>query len=323
MEDEIDIFTASNIGDMHQVKKLLQKNPNSLNKFNSRNWNALMYACYSGHLDIVNFLLNNGAEATPIDQKSNTSINLLSLASKCSNSHIIKTLLNNVKIKSKINDRCLKTGATSLFLASSFGYHVVVLELLNSGAKTEIISEKTYGRTPLLQACANGHELVVESLLKFNADMGAIDTNGDTAMALAEKRNFHQIVDLLDTYAVRNLNKGFSGLSAGNKNIRKTQSLDTVSIGAGPAEMNRIKPKILKKPERKKVEKQKVLPDLRKTLINNGLEKYFDNFLCKNCDMTIFLTLTEEELKTVYGVKLFGPRRKLSMLIKNLKAQYL
>ena len=34
--------------------------------------------------------------------------------------------------------------------------------------------------------------------------------------------------------------------------------MDTVSIGAGPAEMNRIKPKILKKPERKKVEKAEV-----------------------------------------------------------------
>ena len=189
------------------------------------------------------------------------------------------------------------------------------------------------GRTPLLQACADGHELVVESLLKFNADLNAIDINGDTALSLAQARDYFKIVDVLDTYAVRNLSGKLSEIGIVKnelKNIKRTQSLtercnNQVSIGSGPAEMNRIKPENGKKSgERvKKADKRLPLPSLEGALVENDLDKYFDNFSKRNCDMTIFLTLTEHELKTVYDIKLFGPRRKISMLIKQLKTMYL
>ena len=260
-------------------------------------------------------------------------INLLSLAAKCSNCHIIQILLNCPQIKSKINDRDVQTGAALLFSTANFGYHTAAIELLHAGAKTEIINNMVSGRTPLLQACADGHELVVESLLKFNADLNAIDINGDTALSLAQARDYLKIVDVLNTYAVRNLSGKLSEI--GNvknelRNIKKTQSLtercnNQVSIGSGPAEMNRIKPENGKKSGEKvkKADNRLPLPSLEGALVENDLDKYFDNFSKRNCDMTIFLTLTEHELKTVYDIKLFGPRRKISMLIKQLKTIYL
>ena len=115
--------------------------------------------------------------------------------------------------------------------------------------------------------------------MKFNADLDAIDINGDTALSLAQARDYFKIVDVLDTYAVRNLSGKLSEIGIVKnelKNIKRTQSLtercnNQVSIGSGPAEMNRIKPENGKKSgERvKKADRRLPLPSLEGALDEN------------------------------------------------------
>ena len=66
----------------------------------------------------------------------------------------------------------------------------------------------------------------------------------------------------------------------------------------------------------------RALPGLQRALIEADLGKYWTNFDSRNCDITVFLTLSEDDLKKNYDIKLFGPRRKLSILIKQLRVAY-
>lgn len=328
----IDIFTAANLGDADQIGSLLARDSKLVNQTNAKHWTPLMSSAYAGHHNCVSYLLTQGADpllkTTTTNQLNYAENNLLCLAAKCSKDHVIRILLNfsNELKTNYLNLRDDRTGSTPLFCTAHFGYHMAALELLRAGAKTEIINEKQFGRTALLQACANGHELVVQSLLKFNADVDAIDLNGDSAMSLAQAKDHYKIVDLLDHYHAKNLNKMISAVKLNVKQGTSATGAETatirVSISKGPAELEKMKPEKKPKPKSQAAGKLK-LPNLEAALIESDLAKYYDNFLQRNCDMTIFLTLTEHELKSVYDIKLFGPRRKLFLLIKKLRNVYL
>ena len=75
-------------------------------------------------------------------------------------------------------------GLSALGDASKCGWPEVVKLLVAAGADTEV--RRKNGRTPLLEACANGNAACARELLKAGADVKATDNEGATAMMLAE-----------------------------------------------------------------------------------------------------------------------------------------
>ena len=77
-------------------------------------------------------------------------------------------------------------------VASSFGVHKILNELLNHHADVNV---KTYvGKTALMEASSYGHYKILKGLLNHHADINAQDGNGETALILASKNKHTQIV---------------------------------------------------------------------------------------------------------------------------------
>ena len=312
----LDLHQASAIGAYEYISDNWIYLKNQLNKRNSKKWTPIMYACFFGYNDLVSFFLLQGADVkfSLHSSKSYFEPNLLILAAKSDNDSVIKTLLQHPMLKAQINAK--SNSETALFVACSLGHHLSALQLLKNGADPEIISEHNDGKTALLQAIAFDHEQVVKVLLKYKADIAARDLNGNSTYSLNQN---DRILDLLDVASMKH----------SRENVRKSMGLNLVtngfenlSIVAGPKEMSeKYKTKI--KQEQISGLRHQNLPNLESVLNEEGLSKHINNFTQRNCDINIFLTLTEQELKNVYDIKLFGPRRKIFMLIAKLREAYL
>ena len=83
--------------------------------------------------------------------------------------------------------------------------HVQIAEqLLKNGARVneqEHASSHSNKSSPLHMACYKGHLEMIKLLLRSNADMSLKDVNGSTPKAVAERKGFKEVVELLNTYA--------------------------------------------------------------------------------------------------------------------------
>lgn len=96
---------------------------------------------------------------------------------------------------------------TPLHYASAKGHQNILLVLLHSGADINVLTNDKF--TPLHLAAMNGHENCVKALLYYSDHMRVkIDKNaqnkiGDTALQLAAKWGFTEIVETLLEYGVK------------------------------------------------------------------------------------------------------------------------
>lgn len=78
-----------------------------------------------------------------------------------------------------------------MFVAAALG-HLEALDLLltHTNYKEVIDLQSTvYRRTPIVIAARNGHIGTVKALCRHGADLTRIDSNGDTALAIASNHN--------------------------------------------------------------------------------------------------------------------------------------
>jgi ankyrin repeat protein len=87
-------------------------------------------------------------------------------------------------------------GRTLIDLAVSRAAPATIEFLIQAGAVINK-QEFVYGTTPLMQAVVRRREAVVEMLLKHDADIGAKNREGDTALDMASELGFNEIVQLL------------------------------------------------------------------------------------------------------------------------------
>ena len=122
--------------------------------------NVLMIACQCGHLDIVQTLLENGADPCICDNNGNNALH--------------HTLLSET---------------------SGRGTLEITLLLLRT-VDPNIANYK--GRTALMYACRNGHCEVVEHLLRTNdIDLSLTDNDGSTALWHAAKGGYNEVINVL------------------------------------------------------------------------------------------------------------------------------
>jgi len=120
---------------------------------------ALMYAAFTGNLDIAICLLDKGAN---LKAKANDGATALSIACLQGNIGVINLLLRRgADVKSKDSDV-----GRALGLAAKHGHKEVIGLLLESGADVNSKNAGNNGATPLIIAASDGYTKIVELLLE-------------------------------------------------------------------------------------------------------------------------------------------------------------
>ncbi|XP_077985177.1 ankyrin repeat and SAM domain-containing protein 3-like [Glandiceps talaboti] len=190
----LDLYTASSIGQYDCVHAIIASGEIDLNKKNTGGWTALMYACYIGHDNIVNLLLDAGVDVNIKSTKGRTS---LMLAASCGNESVVYFLLQADADIEAVDSR----GWTALFHATNAGHQNMVKFLLDNGANVNH-REPLVGNSALMMAAAEGHEIIVQNLLQYGVEIEAKNFNGDTARSLALLNGYMKIVSLIDNQSL-------------------------------------------------------------------------------------------------------------------------
>ena len=148
-----------------EVEQLLQSplDPNIRDSLGKRT--ALHVAAGNGHSEVVELLLEAGADKDAVMQNGRTVFDVA-----VSNDHleVVRVLLNAGAEK----DAPLQNGVTALYAAASYDQSRLVKLLLEAGAKRNAVMQN--GKTALDVAVSNGHREVVKLLLEASAEKGAV-----------------------------------------------------------------------------------------------------------------------------------------------------
>ncbi|CAB0040958.1 unnamed protein product [Trichogramma brassicae] len=197
-------------------------------------WTALMWAAYKNHGSTVTLLLSRGAD---VNAHGNYHISSLLWAAGRGYADIVKQLLSygaKVNVGDKVGTSCtllrvlvlllpsssasvlplklvsassilfhfftrtfLQYGTTALVWAARNGNEQIVSDLLDAGANADTAG--MYSWTPLIVATQNNHAVVVNKLLgiSYRPNVNAVDKDGCTALSIACREGYSEIVTLL------------------------------------------------------------------------------------------------------------------------------
>lgn len=154
---EVNIWTAAAMGDSSAVERELAANPALIAGYSSDGWTPLHLAAFFGHKDLVEFLVNRGADVKA--RSANTMCNF------------------------------------PLHAAVAARHTEVAAILLSHGA--EIDGRQAGGYTALHSAAANGDESTIRLLLAHEANRELQNEEGKTPMDMARERDQPRAVELL------------------------------------------------------------------------------------------------------------------------------
>ena len=153
------LYDAAYAGDLKQIKELIAKGA-SVTSPNAMGGIALHAAAVTGHIEILNALLDAGADPHSLDVSGANSLNL-----GAGYLEVVKVMLQR---GADINNQSVIQGKkvlTALMAAASDGNLEVTKFLLSKGADPKI---KTWsGKTALDLAIKKNHTLVVEELKRY------------------------------------------------------------------------------------------------------------------------------------------------------------
>jgi ankyrin repeat protein/uncharacterized caspase-like protein len=167
------IFDAIKDGNITDVKSITKNNRSSLKETDSNLNSALHIAAENQNPDIVNYLLDQGAD---VNHKNLWGENPIYSSIRMNNIEIIKTLIKNGgNVNAKNNH-----GESPLHIAVSIGNIEVIDYLIAQGADPN--AKDSVKSTPLRDAVARGKLDVVKYLISKGADPNIISWNGDTLL---------------------------------------------------------------------------------------------------------------------------------------------
>ncbi|KAK3090841.1 hypothetical protein FSP39_015089 [Pinctada imbricata] len=150
---------------------------------------ALTLACYKGHLEMVKFLLEAGADQ---EHKTDEMHTALMEASMDGHVEVARLLLDSGAQVNMPAD----SFESPLTLAACGGHVDLALLLIERGANLEEVNDEGY--TPLMEAAREGHEEMVALLLANGADINTqTEETQETALTLACCGGFLEVADFL------------------------------------------------------------------------------------------------------------------------------
>lgn len=164
-------------GHLNMVRWLLQpEQGGSLDDLDVVGNTPLLYAIYGGHRHLVDFMVDHGRSLSERNTKNHTAL----LQAACGGHlHLVKWLLSQgFTVNESDHD-----GNTALLFAAWGGHLGLIQYLLEHGSN---LSEKNHNGHSIMLSAANGGRVeIVEWLLTQGFDLTETNNNGDTALLLA------------------------------------------------------------------------------------------------------------------------------------------
>src|SRR6266852_7811801 len=154
---ELDIFEASVLGKLEQVKNLMDHNPSIANSYSPDGFIPVALAAYLGQKEVTEYLILKGANVNAIAKNA--------------------------------------TGFTALTGAIANNHAEISKILVKKGA--DVNQRYEGGVSPLMEASLNGNLELVKFLLENGADPTAKTGDGKTPMSLAKEKNQVEVVEAL------------------------------------------------------------------------------------------------------------------------------
>ena len=237
------LFNACLDGDIRIVKLLvengkanidIQNKGNANNKDNSR---PIFAACFKQRDDIIEYLINSGADITTPNNKETTPLVYACLHAP--NPSAVKLLLDHLTPE-RINEKD-HMGNAALHLACMMGKEEAVKLFMDKvdTHQVNIHIETNEKQTPLHLACSKGHVAIVKSLLAHGAKTNQPDAKGSSPLTIAVGTAYPKIAypDILNLLIDRDITaalfmaceKGYSNLV--ETILEKIEDLNKINAG--------------------------------------------------------------------------------------------
>uniref|UniRef100_A0A3P9LC03 Si:ch211-272n13.3 n=1 Tax=Oryzias latipes TaxID=8090 RepID=A0A3P9LC03_ORYLA len=199
------IHKAALQADLAKLRQLVKKN--DINQLDKDNRTALHIACASGHVEVVQFLVENKAKLNLCDNQNRSA---LMKAVQGQHERCVSILLENHAEPNVVD----VNGNTALHLAANIPSISTAVLLLQHGA--EIDAQNKEGFTPLAVAVREDHIEMAEFLLKESADVNSVDQDQRSLLMLAAGNGQISMVKLLLHFDADITLKDAKGLLADN-----------------------------------------------------------------------------------------------------------
>ena len=215
------IFDALEDDNIEQVEELILQDPDVLQERNDAFCDPLTVAAIKGNLDLMKFMISQGADITTIDREGS---NLLHNAAANGHLEVVEYLidqnfdvntadgngntallfassLNNLELVKYLLEQgadvqAESTNGTTAMLNGVFSGNVEIIKLLQDHGLS-VDHPNQWGVTPLMYASIVGNRDIVEYLIENGADVHAISAQGETALVWATIRLHFDIAELL------------------------------------------------------------------------------------------------------------------------------
>jgi ankyrin repeat protein len=172
-----DIHKAAKDGELETVKRLLGGEPGLINTVNRYGQTALLIACYSGHQEIVDFLIEKGADVKQRDKFGAAPLHMAVIGG-------FKEIVEKLAANGADISASTVTGRVPVELAFESEHLAIIELLLNRGVVLDAaINDR--GRTLLHKAVLMNKAAVVDLLVARGADVNKKDGQGKTSLDLA------------------------------------------------------------------------------------------------------------------------------------------
>jgi 7,8-dihydropterin-6-yl-methyl-4-(beta-D-ribofuranosyl)aminobenzene 5'-phosphate synthase len=168
-----DIHKAAMDGNMEEVKALIAENPDLTDVKDEQGLTPLFYAVIRGHKDVVELLLDRGAD---VNIQDNIGYSPLYVAAFRGNKEMLQFLVAKGADPNQKNGM----GMTALHDMAAQGQKEIVALLVDNGADFNLMDSS--GFTPLHLASNHGQKEIVEFLCEKGADVNQKGGGGDTPL---------------------------------------------------------------------------------------------------------------------------------------------